>query len=101
MFSNPVLLRGVGARHTMRDTSALKIVMQLVILTTPIRLDSLDLGIQETLDMGLEGVKHLFNIRLVFQKINPTKTRVVINKTYIILVSPKRGTRGAPNIRMN
>jgi hypothetical protein len=65
-LSNPILLRDVGARHTMENTSVLKIAMQLVKLTTPIRLDSLDLAIQETLDMGLEGVEHLFNIRLVF-----------------------------------
>jgi hypothetical protein len=85
----------------MGNTGALKIAMQLVILTTPIGLDSLDLGIQETLDVRLEGVEHLFNIRLVFQKINLTKTRVVINKTHIILVSPGRGTSRAPDIRMN
>jgi hypothetical protein len=73
-LGNPVLLRSMRTRNAMRNTSALKVAMQLMILTTPIRLDSLDLGIQETLDMSLEGVKHLFNIRLVFQKINPTKT---------------------------
>jgi hypothetical protein len=73
-LGNPVLLRSMRIRNALRNTSALKVAMQLMILTTPIRLDSLDLGIQETLDMSLEGVKHLFNIRLVFQKINPTKT---------------------------
>jgi hypothetical protein len=28
--------------------------------------------------MGLEGVEDLLNIRLVFEEINPAKTRVVI-----------------------
>jgi hypothetical protein len=51
--------------------------------------------------MSLEGVKHLLDIRLVFEKIYPTKTRIVIDETHIILVPPRRSTSRPPNIRMN
>jgi hypothetical protein len=39
-FSNAVLLGGMRTRHPMRDTDALKIAMQPMILTTPIGLNS-------------------------------------------------------------
>jgi hypothetical protein len=45
-----------------RDTGALKIAMQPMIFTPPIRLDGADLSVQETLNMGLESIKHLLNI---------------------------------------
>ena len=35
-LGNPVLLRSVGAGHSMRNAGTLKIAMQLVVLTTPI-----------------------------------------------------------------
>jgi hypothetical protein len=44
--------------------------------------------------MSLEGVEHLLNIRLMLKKINPTKERVVIYKTHIILVPPKEARAG-------
>jgi hypothetical protein len=44
--------------------------------------------------MSLEGVKHLLDIRLVFEKIYPTKTRIVIDETHIILVPPEEARAG-------
>jgi hypothetical protein len=44
-FNDVVLLGGVGTGHTMRDTHALKIAMQLVVFTTPARLNRPNLGI--------------------------------------------------------
>jgi hypothetical protein len=38
-FSNIVLLGGVRTGHTVRNTRALKIAMQLMIITTPVRLN--------------------------------------------------------------
>jgi hypothetical protein len=50
--------------------------------------------------MFLKSIEHQFNIRLMFEKINPTK-RIVIDETNIILI-PTRGSTGrVPNIRMN
>jgi hypothetical protein len=39
VFSNAILLRGVRIGHMVRDARALKIAMQLMIFTTPIRLN--------------------------------------------------------------
>ena len=33
----------------------------------------------------MKGIEHLFNIRLVFEEINPAKTRIVVDKTHIII----------------
>jgi hypothetical protein len=41
---NPVLLRGVRAGHSMRDTRALAVGVQPVIFTTPIGLNSFNLS---------------------------------------------------------
>jgi hypothetical protein len=44
-FSDVVLLGGVRTGHTVRGTRALKIAMQLVVFTTPVRLNIPNLGI--------------------------------------------------------
>jgi hypothetical protein len=85
-LSNPVLLRSVWARDTMNYTGVLKILMQTMVFPTPIRLNRLDLGVQQTLNMGLKSVKHLLNIGFMFEEIDPAKTRVVIHKTNVVLV---------------
>jgi hypothetical protein len=53
--------------------------------------------------MSLERIKDLFNIRLMFKKVYPAKSRVVIHKTDIILIppSPRRNTNRPPNIGVN
>jgi hypothetical protein len=38
-FRNAVLLGGVRIGHTVRNTHALKLAMQLMIFTTPVRLN--------------------------------------------------------------
>ena len=100
-FNNAVLLRGVRTRHTMGYARTLKIAMQLMVLTAPIRLDGFNLSVQKTLNMSLKSIENLLNIRFVLEKINPTKTGVVVNKTNIVLIPPGRGNSRAPNIGMN
>jgi hypothetical protein len=45
VFIDAILLGGVGTGHTVRDTHALKIVVQLVVFTTLVRLNKLNFGI--------------------------------------------------------
>ena len=100
-FSNPVLLRGVRARHTMRDPSALKITVQSVVLATPVRLNGYDFSVEKMLNMSLKGIKHLLNVRLVLKLIFPTEARIIIDKAHIILITSGRGKSRPPYIRMN
>ena len=76
----------------------MKVAMEFVVFTTPVRLNDLDFIIQKAFDMSLKVVKNLLNIRLVFKQINPDEARVVINKTNIILVPSRRSKSGTPNI---
>ena len=73
-FSNTVLLRGVRARYSMRDSCPLKITVQPMIFTTPVRLNCFDFSVQKAFDMSLEGIENLLNIRLMFKEIDPAKT---------------------------
>jgi hypothetical protein len=73
-LGHPILLRGMRTRDAMRDAGALKISMQLMVLTTPIRLNGFNLSVKKTLYMRLEGIENLLNIRLVLEEINPTET---------------------------
>ena len=100
-FSNPVLLRGVWAGHTMRDPSALKITVQSMVLATPVGLNYDDFSVEKTLNMSLKSIKYLLNVRLVLKEINPRETRVIVNKAHIILIASGRGNSRPPNIRMN
>jgi hypothetical protein len=100
-FSDAILLRGVRTRHTVRDTRELKIAMQFVVFTTLARLNRLDFGIKETLNMSLKRIENLLNIRVVFQEINPAETRIVINKAHIILKTTRGSNGRSPNIRVN
>jgi hypothetical protein len=51
--------------------------------------------------MSLERVKDLLNIRLMFKKINPAETRIIIHKANIIFEPPRGNTSWTPNIRVN
>jgi hypothetical protein len=44
--------------------------------------------------MSLERIEDLLNIRLVLQEINPAETRIVINKTHIILKTTEEAIAG-------
>ena len=97
-LGNTVLLRCMWTRHTVRDARALKIAMELVVFTTLVGLNSLDFAIQEAFDMSLKVIEDLLNIGLMFKQINPSEARVIINKTDIILVPPRRRNSRTPNI---
>jgi hypothetical protein len=75
--------------------------MEFVVFTTPIGLNCLDLRIQKALNISLESIEYLLNIRLVFNKIDPTKTCVIIDKTDIIFETSRRGNGRTPNIGVN
>ena len=91
-FSDAILLGSVRTRDTVRDPHALEVAMKFMIFTTPIRLNCLDFSVQKTLDMSLEIIEDLLNVRFVFYKIYPAKTRVVINEANVVLVPPRRRT---------
>jgi cellobiose-specific phosphotransferase system component IIB len=40
--------------------------------------------------MSLKSMKHLLNIRFIFDKIDPAKARIIIDKADIVLVPPQR-----------
>jgi hypothetical protein len=61
-LSDPVLLGSMGARDTMNYAGALKIPMQTMVFTTPVGLNRLDLGVQQTLNMSLKRIEYLFHI---------------------------------------
>ena len=67
-FRNTVLLGRVRARHTVRDAGVLKIAMELVILTAPIRLNRLDFSTQKAFNMSMETIEDPLNIRHVLKK---------------------------------
>ena len=87
--------------HTVRDPRALKITVQFVVLATPIRPNDYDFSAKKTLNMRLKSIKHFLNVRLVLKEIYPTKTRVVIDKAHIILITSRGGNTRPPNIRMD
>jgi hypothetical protein len=68
---------------------------------TPVRLNILDFGIEEMLNMSLKCIENLLNIKLVFQEINLAETRIVINKAHIILKNTRESNSGTPNIGVN
>jgi hypothetical protein len=51
--------------------------------------------------MSLERIENLLKIRLVFQEINLAETRIVINKTHIILKTTRESNSRTLNIRVN
>ena len=100
-FSDAILLGSVRTRDTVRDPHALEVAMKFVIFTTPIRLNCLDFSVQKALDMSLEIIKDLLNVRFVFYKIYISKMRVVINEANVVFVPSRRNTCWPPHIRMN
>jgi hypothetical protein len=49
----------------------------------------------------ITSIEDLLNIILIFQEINPSKMRVVVHKTNLILVPSGENRSGTPNIGMN
>jgi hypothetical protein len=85
----------------MGNPRALEVLMEPMILTAPIRLNCLDFGAQKAFNVSLKRIENLFDIRLTLEKINPAKTRVIVDKANIILVSPRGDTSRTPNICMH
>jgi hypothetical protein len=52
------------------------------------------------LKMVLKSIKDAFNIRFIFDQIDPTIVTIVINETNIILKTPGRGQIRTPNTRV-
>jgi hypothetical protein len=100
-LSDPILLRRMWTRDTVNNTRALEVAIETMILTPPIGLNGLDFSIQKAFNISLESIKYLFNVRLVFKKINPSESRIIIYETNIVLVPPGGRTCFTPNIRMN
>jgi hypothetical protein len=98
---NTILLRRMRAGYAVNNTRALKITMELVVFTTPIGLNCLDLRTQKALNIGLESIEHILNIRLVLKKIDPTKTCMIIDKANIIFITSRGGDCRTPNIGVN
>jgi hypothetical protein len=84
-----------------RDASALKIAVKLMIFPTPIRPNNLNFGVEKAFNMSLKSIENLLNIGFVLKKVNPTKTRIVINKTDIVFETTRGGHSRTPNIGMN
>ena len=85
----------------MRDTNTLKNFMQAVVLASPIRLNRTDFCVKKSFDMGLKIVENLFDIRFMFEKINPRKTAKVINEANIKFKTSGGGEGRPPHIGMN
>jgi hypothetical protein len=51
--------------------------------------------------MSLESIENLLDIRLMFQEINPAKTRIVINEANIVFKTTRRSNGRTPNIGVN
>lgn len=90
-LSDPILLRRMWTRDTVNNTRALEVAIETMILTPPppIGLNGLDFSIQKAFNISLESIKYLFNVRLVFKKINPSESRIIIYETNIVLVPPE------------
>jgi hypothetical protein len=80
---------------------ALEKLIKLLILTSPIGLESHNIFVEETFNMILEVMKSSKHIRFIFEKVYPCKLAIVINEAYIILVPSKRSTSLTPHIREN
>jgi hypothetical protein len=51
--------------------------------------------------MSLKHIENLLNIRLVFQKINSAETRIVVNKSHIILKTTRGSNMKTQNVGVN
>ena len=85
----------------MGNTGALKIVVEAVILTSPIGLNGTNFGMKEAFDMVLKIIENLLNIRLMFNKVNPRIAAEIIHKTHIVFKTTRGCQSRAPNIRMH
>ena len=85
----------------MRDTNTLKKFMQAMVFASPIGLNCTNFCVEESFDMGLKIVENLFDIRFMFENINPGKTANVINEANIKFKTSRGGEGRPPHIGMN
>jgi hypothetical protein len=85
-FYEPILFMGIGTRNMMRDVGLLEEGVELLVLTTPVGLDSENFLIKQTFNKILKFLEFLKHIRFVLKKINPSKFAEVINETHIIFI---------------
>ena len=85
----------------MGDTNTLKKFVQAVVLASPIRLNRTDFCVKKSFDMGLKIIEDLFDIRFMFEKINPGKTAKVINEANLNFKTSRGGEGRTPHIGMN
>jgi hypothetical protein len=72
------------------NTNFVKKGVKLFILSSPIGLHGIDFSVKESLNEGLKFMKFLKDFRLKLNEINPRKFVVIINKTYVILITTRR-----------
>jgi hypothetical protein len=88
-------------RHMVRDPKFLEKPVEVLILATPIRLNSNDFCFEKTLNMGLELQENIEHIRFTLDKIKPSKATVSINETDIVIMTTDRCLSVTPYIRKN
>jgi hypothetical protein len=86
-------------RHMVQDPKFLEKSIEVVILTTPIRLNTNDFGLEETLNMCLKLQENIKHIRFALDKIKPSKATISINETFIIVMTTDRCLSMTPYIR--
>jgi hypothetical protein len=75
------------AGNVMRYANTLEEGVKLMILSSPICLDCLDLSIKQSFNKILEITKALENFRLMFDQVDLCELAKIINKRYIIFES--------------
>jgi hypothetical protein len=65
-LNNTILLGCMWARHTMSNARATEVGMKAMILTTPIGLHSTNFSVKKQLNVFLEEIENVLNIRLMF-----------------------------------
>jgi hypothetical protein len=88
-------------RHTMRDPKFLEKSVEVVIFTTPIRLNTADFCFEKMLNMCLKLEKNIEHIRFTLNKIKPSKATISVNETDIIVMTTYRRLNMTPYIRKN
>jgi hypothetical protein len=90
LLDDAILLGHVRASHTMANALVHDVARQMMLLATPLRLKGTDFGIKKSLSMFLKQVKSMLNIRLAFEKVDPSVTSQIIQENHIIFETPNR-----------
>jgi hypothetical protein len=96
-FGHTILLVSMGAGDLMGDVNVAKGRVKLLILLTPIGLDSNDLAIKLLFNQTLKFQKVFEHLRFSVKKVNPSELAVIIDEANIVFLT-KRVKRRTPNI---